>query len=314
MNGPSQNPGRDTRALSKNPFGVDEPDEAPAGPSHDSATFQFVRQLGIDLAKGEFDLPPFPDTAHKVQACIRDPDSSVSKLAAIVATEPALAARLMRMANSAMVRRGPVAVTDIPTAISRVGMDMVQNAAISFAAREAFHCPPGAACATDLNALRQESIRVAALGYAISKEVRVIKVPDEAMMAGLLNAVGKYYILVKASDHPSLFSEGDALQTLLGQWHTGVARAIVESWNLPESIAHAVDEQDVVERDRVASADLSDVLQVAKLIAANPRADVAELTHGIDALARMRLTGDKLAAILADNEEGIASMVEAMSG
>jgi len=314
MKGSIHQPGRDTPAKSRNPFGVDTAEEAPGGPGHDSATFRFVRQLGMDLAKGEFDLPPFPDTAQKVQACIRDPDSSLNKLAAIVATEPALAARLMRMANSAMVRRGPVEVTDIPTAISRVGRDMVQNAAISFAAREAFQCPPGAACVNDLNALRQESARVAALGYAISKEAGAIKVPDEAMLAGLLNAVGKYYILVKATDHPELFAEGNELQTLMSQWHTGVARAIVESWNLPESIAQAVDEQDIVERDRIASADLSDVLNISKLIARNPRADVAELTQGSDALARLRFKGDTLATLLADNEEGIASMVEALSG
>ena len=85
------------------------------------AAFQFVRQLGADLAAGEFDLPPFPDTALKVQQCVSDPDSDIQSLAAIVATEPALAARLMRMANSAMMRRGPMEVTDINTAISRVG-------------------------------------------------------------------------------------------------------------------------------------------------------------------------------------------------
>jgi len=310
---------KDTPAKSKNPFaGVDdEPPapEAPRPPGHDSATFQFVRQLGLDLAKGDFDLPPFPDTALKVQQCIKDPDSDIQKLAAIVATEPALAARLMRMANSAMMRRGPMEVTDIPTAISRVGMDMVQNAAVSFAAREAFKCPPGAACIDDLNALRRESIQVAAVSYVLADEVSTITRADEGMLAGLLNSVGKFYILLRATEHPILFADHQALDQLIGQWHTGVARAIVESWDFPDSIAHAVDEQDLVERDRVASADLSDVLHVANLVVrAGPKARIAGPIDGIDALARMRMTGVELEALLDQKAEAITSMVDALSG
>jgi HD-like signal output (HDOD) protein len=299
---------------SVNPF-REEPDTEPPAKSagHDSAAFQFVRQLGMDLARGEFDLPPFPDTALKVQECIRDPDSSIQSLAAIVAKEPALAARLIRMANSAMMRRGPMEVTDIPTAISRVGMDMVQNAAVSFAAREAFKTPPGSPCLDELNALRQETVRVAAYSYAIAGHVSSVDKPDEAMLAGLLNSVGKFYILTKASDHPELFADREVLTGLLNQWHTGVARAVVESWGFPESIAVAVDEQEVRERDRIASADLSDVLFIANLLArVGPRAVGA--LGDLDALARMRLTEEKLAAILEEDEEEIQSMIEALSG
>ena len=304
---------RDAPSRSVNPFREGSPPAAtPPRAGHDSPAFHFVRQLAMDLAEGEFDLPPFPDTALKVQACINDPDSDITSLAAIVAREPALAARLMRMSNSAMMRRGPMEVTDIPTAISRVGMDMVQNVAVSFAAREAFRTPPGSPCVADLNALRQESVRVAAFAYAIACHVGYIRNPDEAMLAGLLNAVGKFYIFTRAADHPELFADRQLLVGLLEQWHTGVARAIVESWNFPESIAVAVDEQEVRERDRIASADLSDVLFVANHLARSGSEAVATLGDA-DALARLRLTADSLAAILAEDEEKIRSLVEALS-
>ncbi|MEM9315630.1 MAG: HDOD domain-containing protein [Pseudomonadota bacterium] len=309
-----QRPGKAAPDNSSNPFKEDESKAPARPPGHESATFQFVRQLGMDLAKGDFDLPPFPDTALKVQECIRDPDSDIQQLSAIVAKEPALAARLMRMANSAMMRRGPMEVTDIPTAISRTGMEMVQNAAVSFAAREAFKIPPDAACLNDLNALRRESVKVASLNYVLGKHVSSVKSPDEAMLGGLLNAVGKYYILLKASDHPALFAETEALQDLLAQWHTGVARAIVESWNFPESIAHAVDEQDIEERDRIDSADLSDILHISKAIVRSHGSDIAGAVDGKDALARMRLSTDKLLEILDEEQEAVESMVQALSG
>lgn len=278
-----------------------------------SAAFQFVRQLGMDLAAGEFDLPPFPDTALRVQECVKDPDSDIASLASIVATEPALAARLMRMANSAMMRRGPMEVTDIATAISRVGMDMVLNAAISFAAREAFKLPPGSACADDIGALRKHSTKVAALSYVLGKHTRCGSKPDEAMLAGLLNAVGKFYIFTKAGDHKELFADRNALDSLVHQWHTGVARAIVESWNFPESVAQAVDEQELKDRDRIAAADLSDILYIANILARAGTAAASQLGDA-DALARLRIDSEKLVALLEENEEELQSMIEALGG
>ena len=272
----------------------------------------FVRQLGQELAAGEFDLPPFPDTALRVQRCVNDPDSDIQSLAAIVATEPALAARLMRMANSAMMRRGPMEVTDIATAISRVGMTMVQNAAVSFAAREAFKCPAGSVCLDDLTTLRKHSIKVAALSYVIAKNCKYCGKPDEAMLAGLLHAVGKLYIFTKAADHEELFSDRSVLESNLAQWHTGVARAIVESWNFPERIATGVDEQEVVDRDRIGSADLSDVLYISNIIA---RAGVkaAPALGDLDALARLRTDAASLAELLEENSEAIQEMEEALT-
>ncbi|MAT94468.1 MAG: HDOD domain-containing protein [Halioglobus sp.] len=286
---------------------------APAARAEDGRLgFQLLRQMAEDLEQGDFDLPPFPDTAIKVQACIRDPNTDNEALAAIIATEPALAARLMRMANSAMMRRGPIEVTDIPTAISRIGMQMVQNAAVSFAAREAFKPPPGSPCIDDLKRLRSISIKVAAISYVLATQLRGVGKPEEAMLAGLLGSLGKFYIFTKAADNEELYSDREALDEIIADWHTGVARAVVESWGFPDAIAIAVDEQELRERDRNASADLSDLLYVGNLLA---RAGVqaAGYLGDIDALVRMGVSGDRVAEILTENEEQIESMVAAIS-
>lgn len=278
----------------------------------DNPAFTFVRQLGQELAAGEFDLPPFPDTAMRVQSCVRDPDSDIRALAAIVATEPALAARLMRMANSALMRRGPIEVQDINTAISRVGMSMVQNAAVSFAAREAFQFPPGSAFLEELNNLRKHSLRTAAISYVLARHTNFVGNADEAMLAGLLHSVGKFYIFMKAADHPELFEDKEAIEGLLSQWHTGVARAIVESWDFPETVSIGVDEQELKERDRIGSADLSDILFIANVLARAGIKAASELGD-MDALARLRMKPEQLAEMLEEKEEELQSMIEALS-
>jgi HD-like signal output (HDOD) protein len=280
-------------------------------PTLDSDTGAFVRRMAADMASSEFDLPPFPDTALRIQECIRDENADSAALAAIVAQEPALAAKLMRMANSAMLRRGPIKVTDIPTAISRVGLDMVQNVAMTFAARDTFKVAPGSIGLKDIERLREASIRVGAIGYVLTRECPSSLKPDEAMLAGLLSAVGKLYIFTQASDYPALFSERDALDRLVHQWHTGVARAIVEAWNFPPSIAVAVDEQEIRDRSRSGAPDLSDILFIANLLA---RAGLGAAEHlgDLAALDRLNLDAEDLADIIDENEAAIESLIASM--
>ena len=91
-----------------------------------------------------------------------------------------------------------------------------------------------------------------------------------------------------------------------------MARAIVESWSFPDSIAHAVDEQELKERDRRVPADLSDLLFVGNLLG---RAGIGAAAHlgDLDALARMGMDAETLHTMLCENEEEIQSLVSAMT-
>ena len=300
---------------SVNPFADGDPGDAPKEASQSpllaSETGSFVRQLAADIAEGEFDLPPFPDTAIRVQECIRDENSDISTIAAIVATEPALAARLMRMANSVALRRGPFEITDIPTAISRVGLDMVMNVAVAFASKETFRISTDSNHVADVNELRRTSVRVGAIAFLLARAGKSAQKPEEAMLAGLLHAVGKLYILTKESQYPTLFANKQALARLMTNWHSGVARAIVESWGFPERIAHAVDEQEVRTRDRKSSPDLSDLLYIGNILARAGHRVAAHLGD-LDARARLNFSAQQVADLLEDNAEELQSMIEAM--
>ncbi|MGB5179072.1 MAG: HDOD domain-containing protein [Gammaproteobacteria bacterium] len=277
--------------------------------------FEFVKRLSQELARNDFDLPPFPDTALRVREALNDPDVSIEKLGKIVLSEPTLTARLMRMANSAMMHRGTVEITDIKTAISRVGLDMVQNAAVSLAANQAFNASVGSSLRDHLDTIRRHSTRVCALAYFLAKKVQSSGKPDEAMLAGLLHAIGKFYILTRADDFPELFANADALEVLLDEWHTGVGRAIVESWGFPEEIANAVDEYQLVDRERFGQADITDIVIVANLLA---RADEEPATEQPDldqvpSLLRMKIDAETVRNLVRESEEEIRSMIQALA-
>jgi putative nucleotidyltransferase with HDIG domain len=278
--------------------------------------FEFVKRLGEELARNDFDLPPFPDTALRVREALNDPDVSIDTLSSIVLSEPALTARLLRMANSAMMRRGPLEITDVKTAMSRVGLDMVQNAAVSLAANEAFHASDGSPLREHLDKTRKHSIKVCALAYALAKKVKITGKPDEAMLAGLLHAIGKFYILTRADDFPELFDNTEALEGLLNEWHTGVGRAIVESWGFPEEIVDAVDEHELLDRENLGQADIADIVIVANLLA---NADEEQTTEQLEldqvpSVLRMKIDGETVRNIMQESDEEIRSMTQALAG
>ena len=281
-----------------------------------AAAFAFVRQLAQDLSDGSFELPAFPDVALRVREALNDPQVSVDKIARIVLSEPVLSARLLRIANSAMMRRGSLEVTDVRMAISRLGFEMVRNTAVSLAVDSAFRAPAHGPVRRQIENTRRHSVRVAVLSYILAKRLADSVKPDEAMLTGLLHAIGRFYILMRADAFPELFDHPDVLQGLLQDWHPGVGRAIVEAWGFPEPIAVAVDEHEVLDREHPGRADVADVVLVANLLASRDEAGQVTLPEmaSIPACVKLKIDEQLGMRVLAESEEEILSMSQALGG
>lgn len=205
--------------------------------------FELVQGLAAELSAGEIRLPSLPKTVVRVRNALSKPDFSAAELARLVGAEPALAGAILSMANSITFRRAGRETTDLTVAISRIGAGMVQAAAMSFALRQ---LRAGAAFKQVEYLLAPEwrcSARVAAACFALARTSRRTN-PEEAMIFGLIHNVGRIYLYSRAADYPTVFDSEDSLHELVRDWHAQVARAIVESWQLPTEAAEAIALQD----------------------------------------------------------------------
>jgi HD-like signal output (HDOD) protein len=98
--------------------------------------FGFVERLAQDLRDERLELPAFPEAVMRIQRALRSPDPSTDDVVNILSSEPALAARLLRIANSAEFRRMDQDVTDLRKAVSRMGFNMVRSVSVAFAMRQ----------------------------------------------------------------------------------------------------------------------------------------------------------------------------------
>lgn len=231
-----------------------------------NAAFEFVRMLAGELSAGRVDLPSFPEIAVRVRRVLSDPHTSIDQVVRVVGSEPALAARLVRIANSASLNRSGRAVTELRTAINRIGYGMVRTAAMSFAMVQIRNANKLDGLEHYLKDLWQRSTLVAAFAYVLARTASTVN-PDEAMLGGMMHGIGKLYVLTRAGNHPELFANTAALDGVINDWHASIGKAILENWDFSEEMAAAVGCQDDHDREEPGPADLRDIIAMAILMA-----------------------------------------------
>jgi HD-like signal output (HDOD) protein len=274
---------------------------------------RLVEALNVELAGEKIDLPSFPDVATRVRRALTNEQVDVDAVVRIVSAEPALAARLMQLANSVAMNPNGRRFTDLRSAISRIGFNMARSAAIAFAMSqlrraEAYKCVGEA-----LSDLWKQSAHVAAVCHVVARRFTQINA-DSALLAGLLQGVGKLYLLTRAARFPALLGDAGTYQRLVAEWHLPLARAILRNWELSEDIIEAVDAAESLDRDHQGATDLGDVLTVSGALAQlgpGPKPDEM-LFLGTPAARRMKLDAERCDRALAESSEAIKSLRQAL--
>jgi HD-like signal output (HDOD) protein len=278
-----------------------------------NVAFDFVRTLAAELSGGNVDLPSFPEIAIRVRRVLSDPKSSVEQVVRVVGSEPALAARLLRISNSASLNRSGRPVNDLRTAINRIGYNMVRSASISFSMAQIRKSNKLAGLEHHLTDLWQRSTLVAAFAYVLARNCTKVN-PDEAMLTGMMHGIGKLYVLTRAIDHPELFASDNTLNDIIGDWHASIGKAILENWNFSEAMAQAVGEQADFSRAVEGPADLSDVIVIAILMASH-EGDIPGLEaalNGVGAAERLGLDEAKTQAVMSESAAEVTALSQAL--
>jgi HD-like signal output (HDOD) protein len=269
--------------------------------------------LAAELSRGNVDLPSFPEIAIRVRRVLSDPKSSVEQVVRVVGSEPALAGRLLRIANSASLNRSGRTVTDLRTAINRLGYNMVRSASMSFSMAQIRKSNKLAGLEHHLTDLWERSTAVAAFAYVLARKCTKVN-PDEAMLTGMMHGIGKLYVLTRVVDHPELFASNTMLNQIIGEWHSSIGKAILENWDFSEAMAQAVGDQTDFSRTEEGPPDLSDVIAVAILMASHA-ADAPGLQLAladIGAAKRLGLNEAKTLDVMNESAAEVAALTQAL--
>ncbi len=270
----------------------------------------FLQDLTKKLATREIDLPPFPDIYARIIKTIHDPDVSLQDISRIVVAAPDLCVRVLLLANSALLNRSGVKVTDLNVAVSRLGLSAVNSATVTLATKDVFKAPKGSSLEYLLNKTRLESVKVAAYSYLLSIRAGLAEEKHNAMLAGLLHNIGTYYILSRAADFPDMVS-----REIISRWGPSIGQALVDNWGFPESISVAIEKQEEISETREEDAiEIRDVLicaiQLSRISSDSADEDV-NIDH-IPACQALEIDSENALAIIEDYQEEVTSFVSAL--
>jgi HD-like signal output (HDOD) protein len=223
----------------------------------------FAQGLAEDLNRGDLELPMFSGTAVRIQKAFQVDEVDIDEIKRLISSDPAIAARVLELANSAAVR-GSIQITDLRQAVIRMGDKLVQSSVLTFALRQVErNAELSDTSRTALRKIWVESVELAARCYVIAKEYTKLRA-DEALLTGLLSVVGRLYIMLKSQEIE--LENYDELEQVLADWHPTISKAIAESWNMSEDLVNALEMQLETDPPVGENASLAEVLCAARLI------------------------------------------------
>jgi HD-like signal output (HDOD) protein len=223
-----------------------------------------IRKLASEVAAGDVRLPSLPGIAVRVQQVLEDPRAARTQVAQVIGADAALAARILRLANSAFLNPSSQQITDLKQAVTRLGHQLVRCTAVSFSLQQMELGTGEAEFRPHIRELWRKGTLVASIAYVLARETRAAN-PDEALMTGLMHNIGHLYITVNAPVRASGGGAGKAWEQVVEEWHPRIASSILKHWKFPAAIVAAVADQNL---DRTTGGDdgLTDVLIAAKAL------------------------------------------------
>lgn len=206
-------------------------------------------------------LPTLPEVALKIRQAAEDPEISISHLSKVIGRDTALTARLIKVVNSPLLR-ATQEVTDLHTAITRLGTNYSSNLSIGLVMEQIFHAR-SEVVEQKMRDVWRRSLEVAGVCYALCRNHSQLK-PDQAALGGLVHQIGVLPILTYAEDHYELLSDPVSLNHVIDSIHPLLGDKLLRGWDFPEMLVNVPAHYQDLERDS-ASLDYVDLVQVAVL-------------------------------------------------
>ncbi|MBB5203542.1 HD-like signal output (HDOD) protein [Inhella inkyongensis] len=185
-------------------------------------------------------LPTMPEVANRLLKSFDDPNVSMAQLADLIAKDPTLSAKVLRLANSA--RYSPShTIGTLKDAANALGMDLLRNLSMAAAISGSFPAIQG----LDRKAFWRHAVSTAAYARLLAKLVRLDA--DEVYLAGLMLRTGE---LLMAMTDPAQVADVETHakepgsrysleQSRFGCTHADVTASLAAHWHFPQEMVQA---------------------------------------------------------------------------
>ncbi|RLU02195.1 MAG: HDOD domain-containing protein [Ketobacter sp.] len=221
-----------------------------------------VNRLLQQFQNGRLALPAMPGIAVRLRKALDDDDYCMEQVVTIMSADPAIVARLLKVANSALFR-GYQPCSSVKTGLMRLGVNKAQQIVMSLATRDLFVVGDLKLKTLMLQRWRH-AIDIAALCAVLAKLTPGLQ-SETALLVGLLHEIGSLPLLRAAAAYPDLLEKPDTLQEMLTRLTPELSGLALREWGIGEDYVRAAQHQNNWFREHDEAADYTDVLIIAHL-------------------------------------------------
>ena len=223
---------------------------------------RILYELIMELQQGNFVLPSLPNIALRIRETIADDNSDADDIAQVIMTDPAIAAKIIKAANSAMYQRHKKA-EDCKTAVVSLGTKVTTQLVTAFTLKELFQSQ-NKILQHRMKKLWEHSIEIASISCVLAKVTPGFNA-EHAMLAGLIHDIGNVAILNKITDHPHILEDEKNLDKITAKMHAQVGGAILRRWDFSDDFVMVAEETENWMYDVSEQPDLVDIINMAHL-------------------------------------------------
>lgn len=213
------------------------------------------------------DLPIFPDVAVKILQLQEDNvDISFKELGSIILLDPALTAKILKVANSALYARQRE-VTNLQQALALLGFKMVKSLVLLVSASNIysksrklqFEATSATITKTSVSMIWRHSVLTAFISKYIAIRKKYDDKKEDVFVAGLLHDIGRLVMMINFQDkYEQYISYLNQMQyndireieeKVFDINHQDLGKIVLEKWNFPQELIDSVAQHHVVQVD-----------------------------------------------------------------
>ena len=184
-------------------------------------------------------LPSLPEVALKIRKLAEDPDVNLNKMAEMISHDPALSARIMKIANSAFVGRG-IHVNTLHQATTRIGLRYIKNVVTAMAMEQLF-VSKSVVIKQQMDKVWAQTLELTAFALTVMQQYNAnFKYTDvnfdTMTLAGLLHNIGALPILTEAEKQLDLFGNEQFIKESIESISSPISVNIMRSWGFGEDM------------------------------------------------------------------------------
>lgn len=190
--------------------------------------------LETRLTSGTLELPLLPQVANQILAMSTSDEVSARSLAELLHRDQAIAAHVLRVANSPLYRPR-VPIVSLQQAVSRLGIATLREIALTVSMQGRMFNVRG--YRTEAQTLWQHAVRTAVYAREIARRCR--RNVEGAFVGGLLHDVSKPVLLLALADMQAQLEQlltPPMIATALEVYHTQVGTLLASAWALPPEV------------------------------------------------------------------------------